>query len=92
MMLTSPRLSALSGIVHGFFTREGGVSGGVYASLNGGLGSNDDPVRVTENRRRMAETLKVAPAHWTPFGNPARSAQHAAGQAQRVADHRAGGD
>jgi YfiH family protein len=64
MMLTSPRLAALSGIVHGFFTREGGVSDGVYASLNGGLGSNDERPRVLENRARMASALGVAPSHF----------------------------
>jgi hypothetical protein len=47
-------------IAHGFFTRQGGVSQGVYASLNGGVGSNDDALAVAENRRRMAEYLGVA--------------------------------
>ena len=42
------------GLTHGFFTRQGGVSTGVYASLNGGVGSQDDPRSVAENRRRMA--------------------------------------
>jgi hypothetical protein len=59
-MLVSPLLSAIPGIRHGFFTREGGVSGGVYATLNGGPGSRDDPADVRENRRRMAERLGVA--------------------------------
>lgn len=44
-------------IRHGFFTREGGVSEGIYAGLNTGLGSNDDPAKVLENRRRVAEHL-----------------------------------
>ena len=57
MMLTSPNLSRLSGIAHAFFTREGGVSEGVYASLNGGLGSGDERARVIENRKRMAAAL-----------------------------------
>ncbi len=61
MMLTSPNLSRLSGIAHAFFTREGGVSEGVYASLNGGLGSGDERARVIENRKRMAAALDVAP-------------------------------
>ncbi|AVO44781.1 peptidoglycan editing factor PgeF [Phreatobacter cathodiphilus] len=60
MFVTSPALAALPGIRHAFFTREGGVSEGLYASLNAGLGSNDDGARVRENRRRMAETLGVA--------------------------------
>jgi polyphenol oxidase len=51
------------GVRHGFFTRQGGVSTGVYASLNGGVGSKDDPEAVGENRRRMALHLGVAPAH-----------------------------
>ncbi len=47
----------LPGIAHGFFTREGGVSGGLYAALNCGLGSNDDREKVLENRRRVATAL-----------------------------------
>ena len=57
----SPLLSAIPGLRHAFFTREGGVSDGIYASLNGGVGSNDDPAHVAENRRRMAEQMGVAP-------------------------------
>ena len=64
MTLGSPLLSAIPGLRHAFFTREGGVSDGIYASLNGGLGSNDDPAHVAENRRRMAEQMGVAPAHF----------------------------
>ena len=52
-------LSALDGIRHAFFTREGGVSGGIYASLNSGVGSSDDPDHVAENRARMAQALGV---------------------------------
>ena len=44
----------LSGIQHAFFTRQGGVSDGIYASLNGGVGSADARHKVMENRRRMA--------------------------------------
>jgi polyphenol oxidase len=51
----------LSGIRHGFFTRAGGVSGGLYASLNGGVGSQDDAESVMENRARMAAALGVEP-------------------------------
>ncbi len=47
------------GVAHGFFTRNGGVSVGVYASLNGGVGSKDAPEAVAENRRRMAVVLRV---------------------------------
>lgn len=42
---------------HGFFTRQGGVSQGLYAGLNVGLGSGDDPAHVMENRRRIADWL-----------------------------------
>jgi polyphenol oxidase len=52
------------GLSHGFFTRHGGVSSGVYASLNGGVGSKDDPVAVAENRRRMAAYLGIDPARF----------------------------
>jgi YfiH family protein len=64
MRLGSPLLSAIPGLRHAFFTRDGGVSNGLYASLNGGIGSNDDPAHVVENRRRMAEQMGVAPAHF----------------------------
>ena len=60
-MLQAASLAALGGIRHGFFTRDGGVSTGVYATLNGGVGSNDTPDNVGENRARMAAALGVAP-------------------------------
>jgi hypothetical protein len=60
-MLQAPSLSGLARIRHGFFTRAGGVSQGVYGSLNGGVGSNDAPDKVAENRARMAAALGVAP-------------------------------
>ena len=49
------------GLRHAFFTRRGGVSSGVYASLNGGVGSRDAPEAVAANRARMAEAVGVAP-------------------------------
>jgi len=52
---------ALPGIRHAFFTRQGGVSGGLYASLNGGIGSRDSVANVAENRARMAAALAVEP-------------------------------
>ena len=54
MFITAPELASEPGIRHAFFTREGGVSQGIYASLNGGPGSSDEPAAVVENRRRMA--------------------------------------
>lgn len=56
-ILTSPLLAALHGVRHGFFTRKGGVSEGVYAALNVGRGSKDDPAAVEENRRRAASAF-----------------------------------
>jgi polyphenol oxidase len=50
-------LSALPGLAHGFFTRRGGVSAGIYASLNCGIGSKDDPEAVHENRACVARHL-----------------------------------
>jgi YfiH family protein len=60
-MMIEAQTLALDGIRHGFFTREGGVSGGLYASLNGGVGSNDDAAHVAENRARMAAAVGVEP-------------------------------
>ena len=51
---------------HGFFTRLGGISHGIYASLNGGQGSDDDAEAVRHNRARMAAWLDLA-------GRPKRS-------------------
>ena len=62
-MVQVPSLAALAGIRHGFFTRKGGVSQGIYASLNGGIGSRDAAENVAENRARMAAALAVPPHH-----------------------------
>jgi YfiH family protein len=61
MFIEAPELSSHSGVRHAFFTRRGGVSEGVYASLNGGIGSSDERARVIENRRRMADQLGFPP-------------------------------
>jgi copper oxidase (laccase) domain-containing protein len=58
-MLHAPSLARFSGLRHAFFTRGGGVSSGIYDSLNGGVGSNDDPGHVAQNRARMASALGV---------------------------------
>lgn len=55
--LTSP---LLSGTRHGFFTREGGVSTGPYASLNCSTRAGDDPANLVENRRRVAQWIGVS--------------------------------
>lgn len=62
-MLQAASLSRLPGIRHAFFTRDGGVSDGLYCSLNGGLGSNDAVHNVEENRARMAAALGVTRGH-----------------------------
>ncbi len=59
--LTDTALAALPGISHGFFTREGGVSAGIYASLNCGVGSKDDRSLVMENRARVAAAVGATP-------------------------------
>lgn len=53
--------SALLPSRHAFFTREGGVSEGIYAGLNCGPGSNDNPEHVAENRRRAMEKIDAEP-------------------------------
>ena len=60
-MVQAASLSGLPGIRHGFFTRTGGVSQGIYASLNGGIGSRDVAARVADNRARMAAALGARP-------------------------------
>lgn len=60
MLIEAPELSSFPNIRHAFFTRQGGVSEGIYASLNGGVGSSDDPGRVRRNRELMAEQLGAA--------------------------------
>jgi len=52
--LQADTLKNLSGVHHGFYTRQGGVSGGVFASLNCGVSGYDDQALVQENRRRVA--------------------------------------
>jgi polyphenol oxidase len=51
------RAPALDGLPHGFLGRRGGVSTGVHAGLNVGVGSEDDAEAVMENRRRAAEAV-----------------------------------
>lgn len=61
--IRSPVLERLAerGVRHGFFTRVGGVSEGLYRGLNVGIGSRDRPEHVTENRRRVATAMGVVP-------------------------------
>jgi len=61
--IRSPRLdeARTRGIRHGYFTRVGGISTGIYRGLNTGPGSADDPAHVGENRRRVADWMGVPP-------------------------------
>jgi YfiH family protein len=52
MTIDAIRAKSLGDIPHGFLGRRGGVSTGAYASLNVGIGSDDDPENIAENRRR----------------------------------------
>jgi len=51
------RAKALEGVPHAFLGRRGGVSTGIHAGLNVGIGSDDDAGAVTENRRRATEAV-----------------------------------
>ncbi|MEL7211666.1 MAG: peptidoglycan editing factor PgeF [Pseudomonadota bacterium] len=52
---------SLGDVAHGFFTRKGGASSGVFAGLNCGYGSSDQHDIVKINRTRVAEAMAVAP-------------------------------
>jgi len=58
--ITAAALADSAGLRHGFFTRQGGVSSGIYDSLNCGPGSSDDAASVAENRRRVATAMGSA--------------------------------
>ena len=61
--ITADCLADIPGVRHGFFTREGGVSEGIYAGLNCGAGSKDDRAKVLENRHRVAGHLGINGGH-----------------------------
>jgi YfiH family protein len=58
-MISLGTLNDAAGVRHAFFTREGGVSQGIYASLNCGFGSGDAAASVAENRARAMRTLDL---------------------------------
>jgi YfiH family protein len=60
-LITLSTLASIPHVRHAFFTREGGVSGGLFASLNCGYGSADPPANVVENRARAAGRFGLAP-------------------------------
>jgi len=57
MLPTPIRAAALDGLPHGFLGREGGVSTGIHAGLNVGLGSDDDRSAIAENRARAVAAV-----------------------------------
>ncbi len=61
-MITSDHLN-LHSLTHGFFTRQGGYSSGIFSSLNCGLGSGDDVGLVTKNRAKVADDLGISQSH-----------------------------
>jgi hypothetical protein len=84
-------LAAPPGLRHGFFTREGGESEGIYTSLNCGAGSDDDPDRVTANRMRVLARLDLPRATlctvWQEHGTTVRTVtEPCQAQADRPAD------
>lgn len=71
--ITSDKLNDCSSIKHGFFKRSGGVSSGIYAKLNCGTHSHDDPQNVIKNRLIAASSLqpgaKLVEIHQTHSSN-----------------------
>ena len=63
MKLIATELGKIEGVAHGFFTREGGVSEGIYGSLNCAFSSGDNAEHVRENRARVAASLGIAPGN-----------------------------
>jgi YfiH family protein len=62
-IIRDSRLDAHDGLVHGFFTRVGGISTGIYTSLNTGPGSADEATNVAANRDRAGAALGLGPGH-----------------------------
>jgi len=63
MTLEILRSDLLGDVTHGFFTRRGGASSGIFSGLNCGPGSSDQSEIVTINRARVAEAMQLAPDH-----------------------------
>jgi polyphenol oxidase len=60
-MFITDKIFEAKDTAHGFFGRRGGVSAGIYDSLNCGMGTEDDRAAVIENRRRVTEKLRLPP-------------------------------
>ncbi len=65
MIIKCPKLNEFKNITHGFFTRKGGVSDGIYKSLNTGFGSNDMLENVIENRSRAIKMMGLQDINFT---------------------------
>lgn len=63
MTLEALKSDLLDGVAHGFFTRRGGASSGVFHGLNCGYGSSDQDQMVRINRQRVAEAMEVPFSH-----------------------------
>ena len=66
-MIDATTTPLLSGTRHGFLGRRGGLSTGLVAGLNVGLGSGDDPAAIAENRRRAADAVAPGAALVTVY-------------------------
>lgn len=75
---------------HGFFTRKGGVSAAPYETLNGGLGTQDRPEDVQENRRRMAAAVGVELERFVALRQVHGADVHVLRRAEDVWSHRKG--
>lgn len=60
--IRADRLAQYDHVIHGFFTRNGGISSGIFRGLNVGLGSSDEKSNVVENRRRVARWFGASTA------------------------------
>jgi hypothetical protein len=96
-MLKDLELDRISHIQHGFFTRNNGASGGIYNSLNVGIGSDDDADAVATNRERAMARLGLgadalvtiyqvhgADVHVVDQGNTAKAPVRADGMVTRA--------
>ena len=60
-LIQSSLFNNIKNIKHGFFTRTGGISNGIYESLNFGFGSNDTPENIKKNYEIAAKHLNIPP-------------------------------
>lgn len=62
LYLTADSMTAAGGVVHAFSTRQGGVSEGIYTSLNLGANRGDDPARVRQNYHILCSAIGISPS------------------------------